>query len=645
MPDRLLNDGALPFIKKLRKDDYMKRKMVFAGFPFAFCLFVSSFMSFSVSLLSVTAVFILSAVLVFVFKRHRKYILVISIALIFALMINILHNKLYVEKLLDFSGKSVAFSGSIKDYSYFSSDTLKITAKGKINSDMTAEITFLTDSVKADYGDKIDCILTVNEIKNSDSFSSKDYYNSLGVYLEGKEASSVKITPVDFSFMRCILKYRDYLFEKITTYLPDDTGGFIGAMLCSDKTEIDSGTKLSLYRCGLGHIFAQSGIHLVIITGLIYSVLSVFLKNKKLLSMLSLSVILLFTLFAGASPSVIRAAVMSGLIHSSYLFNRKPDALNSLALSAVIILLISPESVRSISFILSFSGAFSVGVLSPYLYRKFSDHFNCAFLSVALPGTCASLVTLPISVFYFSEISLISPVTNILLVPICTLALTLTALVAVVGGASVIAYPILSVSSLLVKAVIKLCEILSSLPFSYAGTGSIITKALVFLFCGSCVLLLIFSKRLSEVLTKSYTLFSLVCLCSLVSSLIFRNSVYIHNLTADNKTVFVAIKNNYAAVFDTSGKSGLGSAVETVLEKSGVKNVDIFLSQNTSSKEAYYKNNIYTDISSCSDITNSSAELKNLNMQIINAEDSFTVYFDGKKICYDKNNNTVTQIN
>ena len=109
--------------------------------------------------------------------------------------------------------------------------------------------------------------------------------------------------------------------------------------------------------------------------------------------------------------------------------------------------------------------------------------------------------------------------------------------------------------------------------------------------------------------------------------------------------MFVAIKNNYAAVFDTSGKSGLGSAVETVLEKSGVKNVDIFLSQNTSSKEAYYKNNIYTDISSCSDITNSSAELKNLNMQIINAEDSFTVYFDGKKICYDKKNNTVTQIN
>lgn len=623
----------------------MKRKMVFVGFPFAFCLFVSSFMSFGIRLSVLTAVFILSAVLFFAFKKYRKFILVISIALISALAINILRDKLYIERLLDFSGKSVTFSGSIKDYQHLSSDTLRITAKGKINSDITAEISFLTDSAAVDYYDKIDCVLTVNEIENTDSFNSKDYYNSLGVYLEGEDADSVKITPVGFSAMHCILNYRDYLFEKITTYLPDDTGGFIGAMLCSDKTEIDGATKLSLYRCGLGHIFAQSGIHLVIITGLIYSVLAVFLKNKKLVSLLSLAVILLFTLFAGASPSVVRAAIMSGLIHSSYIFNRKPDALNSLALSAVIILLISPESVTSISFILSFSGAFSVGVLSPYLLKKFSNGSNRAFLSIALPGICASLVTLPISVFYFSEISLISPVTNILLVPICTLALTLTVFVAVVGGVSFIANPILSVSSFLVRAVIKLCEILSSLPFSYTGTGSVLIKILVVLFCTACILLLIFSKRLSSVIIKSYVLFSFVCLITLASSLINRNSVYLHDITVGSKTVFVAVKNNYAAVFDTNGRSGLGSAVETILEKSGVKYADIFLSQNVSNKEAYYKNNIYADISSCLDITDSAAELKDLNMKISDTEESFTVYLDDKKICYDKSNSTVTQAN
>lgn len=623
----------------------MKRKMVLVGFPFAFCLFVSSFMSFSIQLSALTAVLILSAVLFFTIKKHRKYILVISLALISALTINILHSELYVERLLGYSGKSVEFSGSVKDYRHLSSDTLRITAKGKINSDINTEITFITDSTAVDYYDKIDCVLTVNELENTDSFNSKDYYNSLGVYLEGDDASSVKITPVGFSVMRCILKYRDYLFEEITTYLPDDTGGFLGAMLCSDKTEIEGATKLSLYRCGLGHIFAQSEIHLVIITGLIYSVLSVFLKNKKLLSILSLFVILLFTLFAGASPSVVRAAIMSVLIHSSYLFSRKPDALNSLALSAVIILLTSPESVRSISFILSFSGAFSVGVLSPYLSKKFSKNSNRAFLSIALPGICASLVTLPISVFYFSEISLISPVTNILLVPICTLALTLTALVAVVGGASIIAYPILSVSSLLVRAVIKLCEMLSSLPFSYTGTGSVLTKISVLLFCTACLLLLIFSKRLSEVFTKSYALFSLVYLITLMSSLMLRDSVYLHDVTVGSKTVFIAVKNNYAAVFDTSGKSGLGSAVETILEKSGVKYADVFLSQNVSNKEAYYKNNIYADISSCSDITNSSAELKDFNMQIINTDDSFTVCLDDKKIYYDKSSNTVAQTN
>ena len=430
--------------------------------------------------------------------------------MISALLINVLHNEFYVKKLIALNGENVSFSGRIKDYNYLSSDTVRITAKGKLNSDANAEITFLTDSQKLDYYDKIDCVLTVNEIKNTDTFNSKDYYNSLGVYLEGDDASSVKITPVNFSIRRSVLKYRDYLFEKITTYLPDDTGGFIGAMLCSDKTEIDGSVKLSIYRCGLGHIFAQSGIHLVIITGLIYSVLSVFLKNKKLVSILSLFAILLFTLFAGASPSVVRAAVMSALIHSSYIFYRKPDALNSLALSAFIILIISPESVRSVSFLLSFSGAFAVGVLSPFLLKKFASNSNRAFLSIALPGVCASLTTLPVSVYYFSEISFIAPITNILLVPVCTIALTLAALVALFGGVSFIAYPLLSVSSLLVRAVIRFCEILSSLPFSYTGTGSVLTRAMVILFCTACILLLVFSKDLKNVFTKSYALFSVI---------------------------------------------------------------------------------------------------------------------------------------
>lgn len=614
----------------------MKRKMVIFGFPFAFCLFVSSFIKSSICFLIIAAVFIISAVLFFTAKKYRRFIIVISVALISALLINVLHSEFYVKKLVALSGESVSFSGQIKDYNYLSSDTLRITAKGKLNSNTNAEITFLTDSQKLDYYDKIDCVLTVNEIKNTDTYSSKDYYNSLGIYLEGDDASSVKITPVNFSFMRCILKYRDYLFEKITTYLPDDTGGFIGAMLCSDKTEIDGSTKLSIYRCGLGHIFAQSGIHLVIITGLIYSVLSVFLKNKKLVSFLSLFAILLFTLFAGASLSVVRAAIMSGLIHSSYIFNRKPDALNSLALSAFIILTISPESVKSVSFLLSFSGAFAVGVLSPFLLNKFASNSNRAFLSITLPGVCASLITLPISVYYFSEVSFIAPVTNIFLVPVCTIALTLAALVALFGGISFIAYPLLSISSLLVRAVIKLCEILSSLPFSYTGTGSSLTKAMVMLFCIACILLLVFSKDLKNVFTKSYAVFSVICLFSLTSSLLLRDSVQLHDITVDDKSVFVAVKNNYAAVFDTSGRSGFGRAVETILEKNNVKYVDIFLSQNTSNKQAHYENTIYADITSCSDITDSNAELSYLNMKINNTKDSLTIYLDGKKVCHNK---------
>ncbi|MCD7727709.1 MAG: ComEC/Rec2 family competence protein [Ruminococcus sp.] len=619
----------------------MKRKMALIGFPFAFGLFFSSFMSNFISALVLAAVIVVSAVLFFIIKKYRNIILIVSVAVVFAFAINILYNKLYVERILSYSGESVQFSGYIKDYEYLSSDTLRITAKGTMNSKVSTQLSFITDSVEVDYYDKINCSLTVEEIENTVSFNAKDYYNSLGIYLEGDDCENVQITPVSFSFMRYILKYRDYLFEEITSYLPDDTGGFLGAMLCGDKTEIDGATKLSLYRCGLGHIFAQSGVHLVIITGLLYSVLSIFLKNKKLVSIASLFVILLFTLFAGASPSVVRAAIMSGLIYSSYLFNRKPDPLNSLALSAVVILVISPASVRSVSFILSFTGAFAVGVLAPFLQKKFATDKNRAFLSLALPSVCASLVTTPVSLFYFSEISLISPVTNILLVPICTMALTLTALVAVTGGISIIAHPILIVASLLVKGVIKLCEAFSSIPFSYIGTGSAVTKAAVILFCVSLILCLVFSKKLSSVFKRAYCLFSLVCVLTLSSSLIFGNSVSVYDLTSGSKTVIVAVKNNYAAVFDTNGRSGLGSAVESLLEENNVKSVDLFLSKNTANKEAYYKSSLYVDISSVCDITDSSVECSSIEASVTNTDEALTLSLEDMSVIFDKENSEV----
>ena len=71
------------------------------------------------------------------------------------------------------------------------------------------------------------------------------------------------------------------------------------------------------------------------------------------------------------------------------------------------------------------------------------------------------LCTMPVQLMFFSEISLVAPLSNILLVPVCTLALGLTVITAVTGGAAIIAYPVLTVVKYLLKVVLFLAELLS----------------------------------------------------------------------------------------------------------------------------------------------------------------------------------------
>lgn len=72
---------------------------------------------------------------------------------------------------------------------------------------------------------------------------------------------------------------------------------------------------------------------------------------------------------------------------------------------------------------------------------------------------------------FFSEISLVAPLSNILLVPVCTLALGLTVITAVTGGAAIIAYPVLTVVKYLLKVVLFFAELFSKFSFAYLPRG------------------------------------------------------------------------------------------------------------------------------------------------------------------------------
>lgn len=607
----------------------MKRKMAYIGLSYAAALFTASFLSYSASFLMSAVLLLASAALFFTLKINRTVAVTICVSICIGFLSSALYSYLIKEPTLSLSGKEMTVDGYLKDFSHYSSDTMRISVSGKADG-IPCEVSFFTDSCELDYYDAVTVKATLNEIENDIDFSSKDYYSSKGIYLEGDNVTDIEVRHTNFSLRRLILKYRDFLFDKITEFLPGDSGGFLGAMLCGDKSSLSDDAKQSLYRSGLGHIFALSGTHLVIITSLIYSVRSIFLGNKKLISGITLIFIAAFVVFAGASVSVLRAALMSALVHSASLFNRKADPLNSLGLSAFIILVFSPYAVTSASFILSFAGAFAVSVISPMLLKRFDKTRFYSLLSVVMPPLTASLVTIPVSLFYFNEVSLISPLTNILLIPMSTFSLTVTALAAVFGGFSIISNPLLFIASIPVKAVLKLSSLLSSLPFSYIGTYSVLINLVIIALCSSVLILLIRSGSLSKALIRSYSAFCIALSFSLLYKLFFLNELSIYYIAKSSSQAVIATNGSCCAVFDIGGKGDCADAVNDILEKRLIGSADLFMCKNPSYIKACYNDALSSDILSYNPIEQSELSIPPLGISAVFENNVLKMYHDGK---------------
>lgn len=121
-------------------------------------------------------------------------------------------------------------------------------------------------------------------------------------------------------------------------------------------------------------------------------------------------------LISGASSSVIRASIMTILMILADILYFKSDTISNIAFSAIIILLINPLTIFDIGFILSFGGTLGIVLLSKDFEKLFSKFGK---LAETLGVTCsAQMVLMPIMMYYFNTISILSIITNLIVAPL-----------------------------------------------------------------------------------------------------------------------------------------------------------------------------------------------------------------------------------
>ena len=205
----------------------------------------------------------------------------------------------------------------------------------------------------------------------------------------------------------------------INSLLPEPHASLLAGILFGTKATMPKGFYEALVTTGTLHIIALSGMNISILVSL-FAQSSLFLGlGRKASSILTICLIVLFVLFVGPSPSIVRAAIMGCLTLLAIYFGRRDWGVLSLFLAAGIMLLFDFSLIKNLSFQLSFAATLGIilALRQAQCQRGIGllDQFIFILKTNLIITLSAQLFTLPIIFFNFRRVSLISPIANLLI--------------------------------------------------------------------------------------------------------------------------------------------------------------------------------------------------------------------------------------
>jgi len=416
------------------------------------------------------------------------------------------------DKIWFYNGKSVSFQGIVFKEPDERIDNVKYALKSRelsVNGGqlpITGKV-LVTSSLypKYSYGDflEIEC-----RLKSPESFDGFDYENYLGRYDIYSVCYFPRIEILKKSqgniFMTKIFKIKNYLRTKVNENLPEPESSFFNAMILGS----DGGLPRQVYDqfalTGIVHIIAISGSHIVIIFLILNSILnSLYFSRKQNFYLISVFLIVYLVLI-GFPASAVRAGIMGFLVLLAYQLGRLSQARNALILAAAVMILINPKVLKDdVGFQLSFLSVLGLIYFYPYLGEHLKILPKKYGLRDSLAMTLsAQIMTFPIVIYIFGRLSLIAPVTNIVILPVLPYVMGLSFFTLAVGfiiNFNFLWWP----EYFALGYVIKTVKVFSSIPFASVNY-KISEAAVVLLFL--MVILFLNRGKFKRLVNKYYSL-------------------------------------------------------------------------------------------------------------------------------------------
>ena len=248
---------------------------------------------------------------------------------------------------------------------------------------------------------------------NPFQFDYKNYLKRHGIYHQisiGDEAVLVFEYPTK-TIRSCAEKIREHLIEQLQqqSFNPTESA-ILKALLLGQRQDISSDIYEDYTKAGAIHILAISGLHvgiILLILQFLLKPLGFFRYGKFLQTVLILCVLWGFAMVAGLSPSVVRAVTMFSLFAIAKGLKRTTNALNTLAVSAFILLLVRPRFCFDVGFQLSYAAVASIVIVKPVLdsWWVVKNRIANWVLDLFKVSIAAQIGVLPLSLYLFPSIS------------------------------------------------------------------------------------------------------------------------------------------------------------------------------------------------------------------------------------------------
>lgn len=270
---------------------------------------------------------------------------------------------------------------------------------------------------------------------NGYDFGKYAYFDRVGAV--GFSISDVKILKDNNpSFLENI---RTKINEKIDETIENKTNASVlKALITGQVSEIDKTTNQNLRYSGLGHILSISGLHLSIVMLWVYAFIRTFLAffpvialnfdTKKIASVIAIIFGFFYLMLADAPVPAVRSYVMLLLFFLGVLIDREITPMRPVAVAALIILMVQPHALISVSFQLSFAAIVSIAGFYEIGNQYFKNRFlESQFLplkiikyvlGILLTSLIVGFVTAPITAYNFNNISKYGLISNMLTVPL-----------------------------------------------------------------------------------------------------------------------------------------------------------------------------------------------------------------------------------